>query len=74
MSKSASGAVDRQVDHQLQQLEPLIGGVIYQLVAANNGEFDLPAFRVRTRDGRTHLVCLLADEEGNGPGAVMVDP
>lgn len=59
--------------YQLKQLEPLVGGTITELVEANNGEFTLPAFRVRDTKGVTHLVCLLADEEGNGPGAVLVD-
>lgn len=63
----------KAVQYQLQQLEPLVGGTITELVEANNGEFYLPAFRVRDTKGKLHLVCLLADEEGNGPGAVLVD-
>lgn len=61
-------------NYQLKLLEPLVGGTIVELVDANDGEEHYPAFRVRTRDGKDHLVVILRDEEGNGPGAVQVDP
>jgi len=54
------------------QLAPLIGGTVTvatAIVDNDNGWAEAyPILQIRTADGRTFQLELLADEEGNGPG------
>lgn len=65
----------RALNHELEKLKPLLGGTLTQLADVDGGMGErFPGFYVTTPDGEKHLVVIMQDEEGNGPGAVQVDP
>lgn len=67
--------VDRALQYELRKLAPLVGGTITRLAEVDGGEGEMfPGFKVKTADGEEHLVVIMRDEEGNGPGSVQVDP
>jgi hypothetical protein len=58
------------------QALPLVGGVITKAITVAYGDkpwekFD--GFIVKMPNGKTHIVTVSQDEEGNGPGALFID-
>jgi len=64
------------VDHQLQQLRPLVGATITALArtAPGEDEFEPEYFGLvlTLPNGQQRTVLILSDPEGNGPGAVEI--
>jgi hypothetical protein len=57
----------------LEKMAPLIGAKIIRIISGVNefGETDF-GFSVKTKTGKTLNVWILADDEGNGPGAIEI--
>jgi hypothetical protein len=58
----------------LDQLKPLVGGVIEDAVRTEGDEFGDEFFglAIRCKDGEVRHLIILADDEGNGPGSFEI--
>ena len=58
----------------LDQLKPLVGGVIEVAVRTDVDEFGDEFFglAIKCKDGAVRRLIILADDEGNGPGSFEI--
>jgi hypothetical protein len=67
--------VNQSTKYWTKQVKSLCGGVIQNPIFSPGGiEFgdELWGFEVKLPNGKTKLVWVLMDEEGNGPGALDI--
>jgi len=65
---------NKHTQFYLDQLKPLVGGVIKDAVHTGEDEFGDEFFglAIKCRDGEVRLLIILADDEGNGPGSFEI--
>jgi hypothetical protein len=63
-----------QTQFYLDQLKPLVGGVIENPVRTGQDEFGDEFFglTIQCKDGKARHLLFLADDEGNGPGSFEI--
>lgn len=54
----------------LDRLKPLVGGTVVGLATDKDGEFY--GIQVKGKDGKTRIMWILCDDEGNGPGSFEI--
>jgi hypothetical protein len=65
---------NKHTQFYLDQLKPLVGGVIEVAVRTDVDEFGDEFFglAIRCKDGAVRRLIILADDEGNGPGSFEI--
>lgn len=65
---------NKHTQFYLDQLEPLVDGVIEDAVRTDGDEFGDEFFglAIRCKDGEVRRLIILADDEGNGPGSFEI--
>lgn len=65
---------NKHTQFYLDQLIPLVGGVIEDAVRTEGDEFGDEFFglAIRCKDGEVRHLIILADDEGNGPGSFEI--
>jgi hypothetical protein len=65
---------NKHTQFYLDQLKPLVGGVIEDAVRTDGDDFGLLLYGVAFNcfDGEVRVLIIVADDEGNGPGSFEI--